>query len=427
MAPIPALPLIPMPADNDAAAVVVGLSGGLDSTVLLHCLRDSTANLRAIHVHHGLHPDADVWAEHCSALCAALAVPLDIIRVEVDRDSGLGLEGAARAARHAVFAAKLRDGEVLTLAHHRDDQAETFLLRALRASGVDGLSAMRAWRQYENGWLWRPLLDTSRIDILAYAQAHGLAWIEDPSNASNRYDRNFLRNEVMPLLLQRWPQASASFARSAMLAADTMDRDTDGIHVALLACRRNDGDLDAATLQRLSESLRADVLRRWVIEYGLPPLPASGVDAIEEQVLPARADAEAEYRWQQARILCWRDRLHAEMLHPALPIDFHAEWDGRDPLLLPDGARLELIGATCFDHPLQVQARRGGERIRLPGRDHSHALKHALQQAAVPPWLRDRLPLLIDNDEVLAAGDLRSARLHDWLMERHATLHWRYD
>ena len=422
----PALPLIPMPTGT-ATAVLVGLSGGLDSTVLLHRLRGSAANLRAVHVHHGLHPDADAWAEHCSALCVALDVPLDIIRVEVDRDSGLGLEGAARAARHAAFAAELQDGQVLALAHHRDDQAETFLLRALRASGVDGLSAMRPWRQYENGWLWRPLLDTSRSEIFAYANAHELAWIEDPSNASSRHDRNFLRNEVMPLLRQRWPQAAASFARSAMLAAETTDRNSDGIHVAVQASRREDGDLDAATLQRLPESLRADVLRRWVIESGLPPLPASGVDAIEKQVLPARADAEAEYRWQQARILRWRDRLHAEMLRPALPIDFHAEWDGRDPLLLPDGARLELIGATCFDHPLQVQARRGGERIRLPGRDHSHALKHALQQAAVPPWLRDRLPLLIDNDEVLAAGDLRSARLHDWLMERHATLHWRYD
>lgn len=418
------LPLIPPPADVGVAAVVAGLSGGLDSTVLLHRLHGSVSNLRAIHVHHGLHPDADMWAEHCIALCAALDVPLRIIRVKVDRDSGLGLEGAARTARHAAFAAELRHGDVLALAHHRDDQAETFLLRALRASGNDGLSAMRAWREYANGWLWRPLLDTSRTDILAYANADGLAWIDDPSNAGSTHDRNFLRNEVMPLLRQRWPRVSAAFARSASLAAGAMERDADGVRIALLACRRDDGDLDTNVLHRLPASLRADVLRRWAMEARLPPLPASGSDAIERHLLPARADAEAEYRWQHARIVRWRDRLHAEPLHPGLPIAFHAQWDGRDPLQLPDGARLELVGAKAFDHMLQVQARRGGERIRLPGRDHSHSLKHALQDAGMPPWLRARLPLLVDGDEVLAAGDLLSARLHDWLRERDARLAW---
>ncbi|MGG6461691.1 tRNA lysidine(34) synthetase TilS [Solilutibacter silvestris] len=418
------LSLTASPTAIDAASVVVGLSGGLDSTVLLHRLRDIAPRLRAIHVHHGLHPDADAWAEHCAAMCAAFDVPLHIIRVEVDRDSGLGPEGAARAARHAAFAAELQDGEVLALAHHRDDQAETFLLRALRASGTNGLSAMRPWRRYEHGWLWRPLLDTSRADILAYANAHGLAWIEDPSNANATYDRNFLRNEVLPLLRQRWPQASTSFARSATLAAETTERDADGVRIALLACHRDDGDLDATALQRLPSSLRADVLRHWVTEAGLPPLPASGIDAIERQLLPARADAEAEYRWQQARILRWRDRLHAETSRPSLDPDFRAHWDGSDPLQLPDGARLELIGAPAFDHPFDVHARRGGERIRLPGRDHSHALKHALQQAGMPPWLRERLPLLVDGDEVLAAGELLSARLHGWLHDRGARLRW---
>lgn len=418
------LPLTAPPATIDPTSVVVGLSGGVDSTVLLHRLKGETPRLRALHVHHGLHPQADAWAEHCATSCAAFDIPLRIVRVAVDRDSGLGLEGAARVARHAAFAAELQDGEVLALAHHRDDQAETFLLRALRASGIEGLSAMRPWRPYENGWLWRPLLNISRADILAYADAHGLAWIDDPSNAGNRHDRNFLRNEVLPLLQQRWPQASTAFARSATLAMETQERDADGLRIALLACRRDDGDLDIATLQRLPASLRVDVLRGWVREAGLPPLPASGIEAIERQLLTARNDAEAEYRWQQARILRWRDRLHAEALRPALPASFHVEWDGRDPLPLPDGARLELLGTTAFDHPLQVQARRGGERIRLHGRAHSHALKHVLQQADVPPWLRERLPLLVDGDDVLAAGALLSARLHDWLAERHARLIW---
>ena len=418
------LALIAPPAPIDIASVVVGFSGGLDSAVLLHRLHGSIPHLRAIHVHHGLHPDADAWAAHCSALCVALGVPLEIVHIDVDRESGLGLEGAARHARHAAFSANLRDGEVLALAHHRDDQAETFLLRALRASGVDGLSAMRSWRKYGSGWLWRPLLDTSRADILAYANAHGLAWIEDPSNASIDPDRNFLRNAVMPLLRQRWPLAGSAFARSAALAADVATRDGDGIAIALLACRRDDGDLDAVVLQRLPASLRAGVLRRWVAEAGLPPLPASGVAAIERQLLPARADAEAEFRWHEARILRWRDRLHADAVRRPLDAGLNATWDGRAPLPLPDGDRLELIGADAFDRPLRVRARHGGERIRLPGRDHSHALKHALQQAGVPPWLRERLPLLVEGEEVLAAGSLLSARLDGWLRPRAARLHW---
>src|SRR5687768_5184369 len=157
----------PLPAD---AQVVVALSGGLDSSVLLDLLSRSArmqGRLRALHVHHGLQPAADAWVVHCRDACAAAGVPLRIAHVEVDRASGRGLEAAAREARHAAFVAELRDGEVLALAHHRDDQAETFLLRALRASGPDGLAAMRPWRRFGRGWLWRPLLGVPRADLVA--------------------------------------------------------------------------------------------------------------------------------------------------------------------------------------------------------------------------------------------------------------------
>ena len=200
-------PLADVVRRDDDRRVLVGFSGGLDSTVLLRLLAGDADirrhGLRAIHVHHGLHADADAWAAHCRRTCDALDVPLSIVHVDVDRASGLGLEGAARATRHRAFEEGLRDDEILALAHHRDDQAETFLLRALRGSGVDGLAAMRPWRAYANGWLWRPLLDVPRDALQAHATAHGLAWIEDASNGDPRFDRNFLRNEVMPLLRQR--------------------------------------------------------------------------------------------------------------------------------------------------------------------------------------------------------------------------------
>ncbi len=199
------------------AALLVGYSGGLDSTVLLHALAMAhPGKVRAIHVHHGLHPEADGWAIHCERTCDALGVPLVVARVDV-ADIAAGPEAAARAARHTAFHAHLHEGEWLALGHHRDDQAETFLLRALRGSGPDGLAAMRPWRRFGAGTLWRPLLGIGRDALLAYARAHGLAWIDDPSNDDDAFDRNFLRNGVMPLLRKRWPQADAVFARSAAL------------------------------------------------------------------------------------------------------------------------------------------------------------------------------------------------------------------
>ena len=185
--------------------LLVGYSGGLDSTALLHLLAREPAHrgLRAIHVHHGLQPEADAWADHCARTCAALGIGLEIVRVQVARDTGEGLEAAARRARMAAFAQALENDGVLALAHHRDDQAETFLLRALRASGSDGLGAMRPWRRFGPGWLWRPLLDLPRQALVDYARAHGLDWIEDPSNASDDHDRNYLRRRVLSLLRER--------------------------------------------------------------------------------------------------------------------------------------------------------------------------------------------------------------------------------
>jgi tRNA(Ile)-lysidine synthase len=435
-APMSTSPLIPV-ADllqTGHAPLLVGLSGGLDSVVLLHALASLSEararGLRAVHVHHGLHPDADAWQRHCESLCAAWQVPLRSARVEVARNHAQGPEAAARHARHAAFAAELGDDEVLALAHHGDDQAETFLLRALRGSGVDGLGAMQSWRRFGHGWLWRPLLAHSRADLQAYAQAHELPWIEDPSNRDTRFDRNFLRQHVLPLLRERWPHADAAFARSARLCAEANELlDTEDT-AALARVRTCDAHvLSRSALLHLPSSRRARVLRRWIGELGLPPLPEEGVARIEAELLAARADAEPQFAWQRARVRAWRDLLHADRIRPALPMDWTSEWDGTAPLVLPDGSLLRLGHADAFAQPLQVHARQGGERINLPGREHSHALKHVLQDLGVPPWERERLPLVSSlTGELLAAGDLvYSAGFDAWLRERGARLIWLRD
>lgn len=416
--------------DSPASPVLVGFSGGLDSTALLHALAATpsiqAAGLRAIHVHHGLQASADDWAAHCVRFCRALGVPLEVVPVTVTA-SGNGPEAAAREARHAAFAEHLPPGHTLATAHHLDDQAETFLLRALRGSGPDGLAAMRRWRPFAEGHLWRPLLDTPRAALLAHARAHGLEWIEDPTNADCGYDRNFLRQQVLPLLQTRWPSAPTAFARAATLCGEGAD---------LLAGQDRDdlgrvmGDapdrLSRHALQELAPARRARVLRAWIRTLDLPPLPAHGVASVESDLLHAPLDASACFRWRTAAIHAWRGDLHAVIDHPAWPSEWQVEWDGREPLILPDGATLALVGATALPNPCRVTGRRGGERIRLPGREHRHAVKHLLQDLAVPPWLRQRLPLLFTGDgDTLAIADLAfAASLQDWLDQHGAQLQW---
>ncbi|GAB3353928.1 tRNA lysidine(34) synthetase TilS [Lysobacter tyrosinilyticus] len=433
---MPTPPLIPV-ADllqTGQAPLLVGLSGGLDSVALLHALATlpeaRSRGLRAVHVHHGLHPDADAWQRHCENLCAALQVPLCCTQVEVARDRGQGLEAAARHARHAVFEDALDDGEVLVLAHHNDDQAETFLLRALRGSGIDGLAAMRPWRQFGRGWLWRPLLAHSRASLEAYAQTHGLAWIEDPSNRDVSFDRNFLRHQVLPLLRERWPHAGAAFGRSARLCDEGNELLAAEDAAALARVRTADAQvLSRTALLQLPPTRRARVLRRWIGELGLPPLPEEGIAHMETDLLTARDDAEPQFVWRQACVRVWRDLVQADRIRPPLPVDWACDWSGAQPLALPDGSQLQLVQADAFAQPLRVHARQGGERITLPGRDHSHALKHVLQDLGVPPWERERLPLLSNAaGELLAAGDLAySAGFDAWLRERAARLAWQRD
>jgi len=418
---------LPVLMQNGERPLLVGYSGGLDSTVLLHALAGRQPNsTRAVHVHHGLHAEADAWAAHCQRNCDALGIELVVERVCVE-DNGLGREGDARHARHAAFARHLRDDEVLALAHHRDDQAETFLLRALRGSGVDGLAAMRPWRAYANGWLWRPLLEMSRDALHAHASEHGLSWIEDPSNGDASLDRNFLRTQVMPLLRTRWPHADAAFAHSAALSAAAADLLAAGDEIALANLQNADGTVGLTPLQALSAARRARVLRRWVIARGLPPLPANGIRHIERDLLDAGPDVAARFEWAGACIMHWRGRLHAQAIPTSFPSDWSHEWDGRTILQLPTGATLELIGAPRFDAPLRVHARQGGERILLPGRTHHHALKHVLQEQGIPPWHRAGMPLLSDAASALqAAGDgILSAALHAWLQAHGARLDWR--
>lgn len=419
------------------AGLAVAFSGGLDSRVLLQLLAEAdwarARGLRVLHVDHGLHADSARWAEHCHREALGLGLDVGLLRVDIPGD-GSGLEERARRARHAALQAALRPGEVLVMAHHQDDQAETFLLRALRGAGERGLGGMRALRSFGAGWLWRPLLATPRSALEHYARARGLRWIDDPSNLDPRHDRNFLRHAVLPLLRQRWPQAAESLALSAGLSAQADARLASLDAIDLVRAQQLDPRvLDLAVLRRWEPTRRARVLRVWLQSLGCALPPASVLAQIERELLQARGDSEAEARWRGHRLRAWRDALHLLPGLRPLPADLDLEWDGASPLALPDGHALALcngVGEVQPDarlpRPLRIRARQGGERIRLSPTRPSQCVKTLLQALGVPPWQRPHLPFLWSAEgELIAVADLLQREdFRDALIGHGLCLRW---
>jgi tRNA(Ile)-lysidine synthase len=289
---------------------------------------------------------------------------------------------------------------------------------------------MRALRPFGDGQLWRPQLELPRGALHEYARAQGLVWLEDPANAEEGFDRNFLRRRVLPLLDARWPEAEAALARSASLLADDARLHAAESARRLQAARTPEPrTLAVAPLMELEAPWRARVLRHWLATLGLPPLPGRAHALVDAELLQGRADAQPEYRWAGWRLQRWRGLLHVESLATPAPAAFRVEWNGRAPRKWP-GGELALDGGAGLPEevlPLQVGSRQGGERIRLPGRGHSHALKDCLLRAGVPPWRRRHLPLLHAPDqELLAAGDAVLSGRWQRLCETHGLrLQWR--
>jgi len=390
-------------------AIVVAFSGGMDSSVLLHALAQMpavrTRGLRAIHVDHDLHPDSRRWSEQCCSVAREIDVPITVLAVNVERDSGTGLEDAARAARYAAVERNLAPGEILALAQHRDDQAETILLKLLRGAGPEGLGGMRTLRQFAAGYLWRPLLDVPRSVLVEYARQQALRWLEDPSNTDTRLRRNFLRSEIVPRLVQRWPDAPAALAHSATWARAAADFIADQARTTLAGMQ----GLDPATLRwndwlALPDALRDLVLRLWLRDLQLDEPAHFHVAELERQ-LQAAQDRTPCLSFESTQLRRYRDLLYAMRSLPAVPEDWEAAWNGA-PLDLPGGGSLRLDRADAPDVVLRVRYRRGGERVKPAGSAHMRDLRTLLQESGIPPWMRERIPLICNGDELLAIGDL---------------------
>lgn len=395
------------------ARVALGLSGGLDSVVLLDLLaslRDALDfRLEALHVHHGLSPAADRWAEHAVRAARGYGVACSVERVDCARHRGLGLEGAARAARYAAFA---RSGcELVALAHHRDDQAETLLVQLVRGAGVAGLAAMPEARALgaRGPRIVRPLLAARRAALLRHARSRGLVWCEDESNADPARVRSFVRCRVMPALAEVRPGVVEALARSARHAAEAAELVDVLARLDAAPCLHA-GRLRIAPLLALGLARARNVLRWHVAARAGTAVEGRALDELLRQLASPRPDATVEVVLAAGL----RARRHAGELWLETsgrvdpPVDFRARWGGEPEWMLPalggslrfeadaDGGLVPAVVAQG----VEVRLRRGGERLQVRTGGPRRALKSLFQEAGVPFWQRRHLPLVYCGGEL---------------------------
>lgn len=429
---------------------VVAFSGGLDSTALLqllcHYKQQTSANteLLAVHVHHGLSPNADAWARHCQKVCDALDVELVVGRVSVTNEGG-GLEDAARRARYGVFDRFMAAGSVLWQGHHANDQAETLLLRMLRGSGLDGLAGIPSQRTFGAGRIARPLLHMGRAELLSIGEKAGWTWIEDESNASDSYDRNYIRHRVMPEIERRWPKANARMSKTAEHCSAAgrvlnayLDKELEQASRPSRVNSLEEFGLVYHDLARLSQEHQALVLKRWFesCQAGFPG--EKKFSRIWTELLACAPDRQPEIHWV-AENVHWFLRRYDNHLYlskqprlskpsgpskiDAATVDISALLAGLQEGRGDDGQEVLFLdqSITLSRKPLEgrdgvyisfpekgemasLQIRKGGESLVGQG-----PVKTLLQNAHIPPWWRSRVPLLYFGETLKAVGDLATA------------------
>jgi tRNA(Ile)-lysidine synthase len=420
------------------ATLAVGLSGGIDSVVLLHVLvrklRLSPGRISAIHVNHQISPNAARWAAFCRRCCRELGVKLRVARVNVPR--GNSTEAAARAARYAVFAESGADA--LLLAHNRDDQAETVLLQLLRGAGPRGLSAMPVLRAGNSGVsvLLRPLLETPRAEIEAYALRHGLQWVEDESNEDRAYLRNFLRHDALPLLESKLPGLRGTLARAARHQAECSAL-LDELAAGDLGAEHHHGRLPLFLLRGKSTARARNALRYFLRCNDVKMPEAERLDELLRQATTARVDARVCVDLGGYELRRYQDALHLVRPLPPVAKTFELSWSGRGTLSLPQlGGSLRLVrrrgegfaAAALRGATLLVRVRRGGELLQPEPTGRRRTVRNLLQEASLPPWLRERLPFIYVDGRLAAvpglgvdaqfrAGAASSGLLPEWTLD----------
>lgn len=447
------LPALVLPEHN---RLWLALSGGLDSVVLLaltvNWCQEHQRDLRVIHIHHGLSPYADQWAAFCQALCLKHSEEREI-RIEsecfrVTLDASGNVEEQARKARYHVFEQQLGADDLLLMAHHADDQAETMMLRLLRGAGSQGLSGMPYSRRLGEGRLLRPLLSYPRSQLEDWAKQQQLEWIEDESNLSLVFDRNYLRHQVMPAIRQRWPESYLQFVKAADNLSEEVELIRELAEQDLIRLRQSSPwaseILCCYELEQLSQRRQVNAMRHWLEQQGMPALEKKQWRIVIHEVLMARSDANPCFSWQGWQLRRFRNQLFCIAPEPDRSDTTLSEEDcctsvnlsercvqtGAFRLALSELSQIGFVlHLSSVDKPLRLRLpetgrlelryRQGGEMIRLRDRGR-RAIKKVLQESGVPPWIRPHLPLLwwiseTGEERLIAVSDQWLAA--DWIAE----------
>lgn len=395
----------------------ISYSGGIDSHVLLHLIASSDVlrnsyTIKAIHVDHGLQAQSKQWAEHCQAVCQEYAMACELISLNCQPPVGVSVQAYAREQRYQAIFQQMPQQSCLLTAHHQDDQAETLLLQLMRGSGVQGLAAMPVWQCRHANTLFRPFVNkVTRHSILEYAQSHQLQWIDDPSNDKMYYDRNYLRQAVMPALTQHWPSLSKTLARSARLCAETSSLLSEIAEQDIAMCLDNDGGLKLDSLKKLSQARQKNSLRFWLQQQGLLLPSEVLMQQMHQQLLNSREDAEPVINHHDRQLRRYHNTLYCmtKLTDATMPV---IPWDLSQSLDLPENlgrlsAELSMEQGIFVEdkHSVSVRFRQGGERCQPVGRVGSHPLKKLMQEWNIPPWKRDKIPLIFVYEEIAQIVD----------------------
>jgi len=396
----------------EAGRLLVAYSGGLDSHVLLHVLNSierSAHMIIALHIHHGLNRLAGQWAQHCKETCRDMGIDCKTVELNAAVPDGESVQAWARKQRYKALAEFVEENDILFTAHHQDDLAETVLLQLFRGGGPAGLAAMPQRNRFGRGWHYRPFLGIRRNELKEYAIACGLKWVEDDSNAKERYDRNYLRNRVMPLLQTRWPGITGTLARAAGYQAAAAVLMDELAQKDLENCINNTArSIRLSRLCEMSGERSTNLLRFWIRNLGFPVPGGKKITHIISDVIQAGPNTCPVATWQGTEIRRYRDNLYIMK-----PIDVQAVsagpvcWDVREPCTLPLGSLQAVRGkgggikiSACPEGILTIRFRSGGEIIRSMG--HHRSLKKLFQENAVLPWYRNLVPLLYAGNNLVA-------------------------
>lgn len=395
---------------------LIGLSGGVDSVVLLHLFAQCpNLNLRAVHIHHGLSPNADYWADFCEHLCQQLNIPFELRKVKVAGNQGL--EANARVARYQAISKTIQQNEVFVTAHHLDDQVETFFLALKRGSGLQGLGSMQAVGNWHNFAIFRPLLNVSKADILHYAKRQNLTWITDESNRDNRFDRNFLRNQILPELNQRFSQFSQMVARSAQHCAEQQALLEELLDDELNARVSKRNQLDISDFEQFSPLKQKQLIRLWLKKNNVTMPNQAKLQAVISELIFAKEDKNPEVklgnsvvrRYQKAIFITEsiekQELMYIEIPAPLLgkqvvsSLSNMAITRSQTKIICTISGKTHCLSlpAELHNQPLTIQFGVTG-KVKQYGKAHREEMKKIWKKNGVPPWERKSTPLIFWND-----------------------------